>query len=40
MLSATVLAVVFVPVFYVFIMRLLSARTVESAEARLPEATN
>ncbi|HYO57586.1 efflux RND transporter permease subunit, partial [Archangium sp.] len=40
MLSATVLAVIFVPVFYVFIMRLLRPRTVETAEARLPEATN
>ncbi|HZI07301.1 MAG TPA: efflux RND transporter permease subunit, partial [Archangium sp.] len=40
MLSATVLAVIFVPVFYVFIMRLLSRRTVEDGEARLPEATN
>ncbi|HYO56296.1 efflux RND transporter permease subunit, partial [Archangium sp.] len=40
MLSATVLAVIFVPVFYVFIMRLLRPRSVETAEARLPEATN
>jgi multidrug efflux pump len=38
MLSATVLAVIFVPVFYVFIMRLLTPRTVETTEARLPEA--
>ncbi|WP_326938691.1 efflux RND transporter permease subunit [Archangium violaceum] len=40
MLSATVLAVIFVPVFYVFIMRLLSPRTVTTGEASLPEATN
>lgn len=40
MLSATVLAVIFVPVFYVFIMRLMSPRTVTTTEASLPEATN
>ncbi|WPB79776.1 efflux RND transporter permease subunit [Archangium violaceum] len=40
MLSATVLAVIFVPVFYVFIMRLISPRTVTTTEASLPEATN
>ncbi|OJT27056.1 multidrug efflux RND transporter permease subunit [Archangium sp. Cb G35] len=40
MLSATVLAVIFVPVFYVFIMRLLSRRIVTNTEASLPEATN
>jgi multidrug efflux pump len=40
MLSATVLAVIFVPVFYVFIMRLISPRTVTTTETSLPEATN
>ncbi|HEX5748273.1 MAG TPA: efflux RND transporter permease subunit [Archangium sp.] len=40
MLSATVLAVIFVPVFYVFIMKLLSPRPVATGEVRLPEATN
>jgi multidrug efflux pump len=38
--SATVLAVIFVPVFYVFIMRLLSPKPVATGEVRLPEATN
>jgi multidrug efflux pump len=40
MVSATVLAVIFVPVFYVFIMRLLSPKPVATGEVRLPEATN
>jgi multidrug efflux pump len=41
MLSATVLAVLFVPIFYVFIMGLLRRwRTSDSATSRLPDATN
>ncbi|WNG24720.1 multidrug efflux RND transporter permease subunit [Cystobacter fuscus] len=40
MLSATVLAVLFVPIFYVFIMRLLNRRAVEIETLRLPDATD